>query len=240
MDVDGLLDSRNIELWDNLKSDWDIKVEVGDYDSPGVFTKNETAIIYMPKNQLNVPSFTHELLHVFLHAKGARIGNYITLYVREKLRLKNVLSENLIDHIGNCLSHIKMLPMFIQMGFDKRDFLSDYHINKLNDTVIDELKRNFKKKSLFGNPYFSKTYVDLYIGKYFAAKSCPNTDFDYSKGLHQLKMLNSELYSILDNLMNKWIDFDVNEIEDPLSPYIDMQFEFVDEIENWLKSNKTK
>ena len=234
-----MLDSRNIELWDNLNSIWDIRVEVGDFANYEVFTKNKASVIYVPAKQINAPSFAHEMLHIFLQTKDVRIGNCISLSIKEKPHLENVMSESLIDHIGNYLAHIKMLPIFIQMGYDRSEFLSDYHVNKLNDTDIHDIKMNFIKKSFWGCARFNKIYIDFYIGKYFAAKSCPNVDFDYSKGLNELRTINTKLYTVLDNLMSKWIDFDIAEIDNILSSkYFEMQFEFVDELERWLNRKR--
>ena len=242
--VENLLDSRNIDMWKYLNSVYNIKVEFGNYksydnyESYGVFSKGKSATIYVPKNSLDIPSFTHELLHIFLRVKEICISGHLLLAVRNEPNIKNVLSERLIGHVGNCLEHIKMLPIFVEMGFKENNFIDDYTVNKLSKEDIETLQKNFCVKPLLGSPYFSKIYVDLYIGKYFAAKVCPNRSFDYSDGLNALKSINPELYSILDKFMGAWVDFDINNTDPITGGYHSMVYSFTSELEDWILSNK--
>jgi len=240
--IDELLDYRNKHLWENLINVCDINIDVGDYNNYGVFSKGETHLIYIPKNQLCISSFTHELLHIYLETKSIRIGNLMLIYIKEKKLAKIVLTEGLLEHIGNCLAHIKMLPIFEQMGFDKSEFLSDYNVNKLEAKEIKDLKGNFKKKTWYGRTYYDKTNIDLYIGKFFAANACPNSNYNYTDGLSELKLINSGLYGILNEFLFKWINFDIKKIDDAIqfADYSLMQFEFVDSLENWFKNNRVK
>jgi hypothetical protein len=238
--IETFLDDRNVNLWHYLKERQNIKVEVGNYGSCEVFSQGKDSIIYVPRNRVDIPGFTHELLHIFLRTKDIYIGSGLLLTVREKPHMQNVLSESLINHIGNCLSHIKMLPLFIEMGFQEMDFIDDYDVNKLNEEDINDLQKNFHKRPWFRNPYFDKVHVDYYIGKYFAAKACPNSNFDYSNGLGALKSINSELYNILNDFMTEWIAFDINDMDPITGGYFLMDYHFTERLENWILNNRIK
>jgi hypothetical protein len=238
--IEKLLDNRNIELWNHLNSIHDITVEFGDFYEYGVYSINDSSVIFVPQDKIDIPGFTHELLHIFLRTKDVYIGSDLSLRVNEKPHLQNVLSKRLIDHIGNCLCHIKMLPIFTEMGFCERDFITDYGVNKLNEDDVRLLQKNFRKKPLFGNSYFNKLYIDGYVGKYFAAKSCPNKAFDYSGGLGSLKSINAELYTILDDFMNEWLNLEISDISPITGGYIIMAYNFINRIENWILNNKIK
>jgi len=135
-----------------------------------------------------------------------------------------------------------MLPLFVKMGFDNSEFLDDYHVDKLNGAALIDLKRNFKKRTFLGKQYYQRIYVVLFIGKYFAARTCPNSIFDYAKGLGELKDIDRQLYNAADSLMSKWDSFDIEQLDDSLvsSSYYEMQFEFAEDIENWLKNKRIK
>jgi hypothetical protein len=240
MELKEFIDNRNVNLWKYLNSIHSIEVEFGDYDNYEVFSKNKTSIIYIPKNKIDIPSFTHELLHILLWTKGIYIGNGLMLSVREKPFLQNILTESLIEHIGNCLSHIKMLPVFKEMGFSENEFISDYNVNKLDDEFINDLNKHFYKERPNGGYCFNETYVEYYIGKYFSAKSCPNSNYNYSKALENMKRINTQLYDILDDFVNKWVGFDIDNIDVLTGGYRLIEYNFEIKIENWIANNRIK
>jgi hypothetical protein len=234
-----LIDSRNVDLWSYLKAVHNINVDFGSYDSYGVFSKGNDSTIYVPQDRLSASAFTHELLHILLRTKDIFIGSSL-LRFRQNPNLCAILSEKLLEHIGNCLSHVKMFPIFVAMGFDKKEFISDYNVNKLSKEDVSVLQKNFHRKSLFGGVYIDGACVDFYIGKYFSAKSCPNSSFDYSENLYALKCLNPELFSILDGCMNEWINLDIDDTDPITGSYLSITYPFENALEDWVLSNKIK
>src|SRR5690606_16920024 len=97
--------------------------------------------------------------------KELYFGSSLENLIRGNEILNRILSDNLIEHFGNCIDHIKMLPIYLELGFDKKKFINDYDINKCTKAEIKQLKENFR----CGRSYYGKA-VDFYIGKYIAVK----------------------------------------------------------------------
>ena len=69
-----------------------------------------------PKNRICADSFTHELLHIYLRSKGVFIGARLKRKLQSSKTLSIIYSEPLLEHLGNCLDHIKMLPIYLELG----------------------------------------------------------------------------------------------------------------------------
>ncbi len=228
--IEGLVDSRNSLLWNELNSTCSISIESTELDEYAISSKDNNSIIYVSKNNINSSSFTHELLHLLLRKKGVNIGTLLSLLVRNKRFLSNIFSEGLIDHIGNCLCHVKMLPPFLEMGYKKEDFISDYGINKLTESDLLEIKALLLDNSTSG--------INFFIGKFFAAKACPNNDFDYSSNLKLMQEMDTELYCILDDFFLAWNQYDYTD-ENPITGgYREFLSDFIAQLEDWSQ-NKT-
>lgn len=145
MDTNGLIDNRNLGLWNSLIMVHDIEIRKEMRPDYLAFSKSGKTIISVPYDNIDPASFTHELLHIYLRTKDIFIGGGLTLSIKESEILSRIFSDNLIEHIGNCLDHIKMLPEFLDLGFDENDFLSDYSVNKLTDKEILKIKKHYCK-----------------------------------------------------------------------------------------------
>ena len=133
-----------------------------------------------------------------------------------------------------------MFPEFVKLGYDPTEFLSDYSENKLTNDEVFIIKKHFIKTGFFRKVYYNKTAIDLYIGKYFAAISCPNKTFDYSSQLSDLKYIDPELYRILDDFVIAWKSFDYNDKDPITSGYHSLLFDFIDNLENWTSGKTIK
>ncbi len=232
MDTAGLVDNRNLELWTTLNTKFQIDIIKEDRDSHSVFTKNGKATIRVPLNP-QVSAFTHELLHIYLTLKEVYIGGAIALHVKEDAILSKFMSDNLTTHIGNCLEHIKMLPEYLKMGFKREDFILDYSVDKLTDEELRSIRKHFKTKPIFQKEQFNSKAIDLYIGKYFAIKACPNLTFNYESGLNELKKIDSELYSILEIFITGWDKYDYNESDLITGGYNDIVLDLATGLSDW-------
>lgn len=228
-----LIDDKNFELWNTLKQVQNIEVNQEIRSDYLVSSENSESIIYVPVDNLDSASFTHELLHIDLRVKKILLGSCLTLIVRESPRLQRIISEKLLDHLGNCLDHIKMLPAFIQLGYDESQFISDYSINKLPNSQLNEIKKYFVSNGA-NKKYFSLA-VDLFIGKFFAVKACPNKSFKYDEQLDKLRKIDRKLFQILDNFYSKWVNFDYLDTDPISGNYHFLAIDFIDELETWMK-----
>lgn len=236
-----LLDERNIELWRQLNVSCDIDVKFEDRTTYGLYSKGKKSTVYVPNSFLSAAGFTHELLHIYLRTKNVYILTGVLLMIREAPHMQNVLPESLICQAGGFLEHMKMLPIFKDMGFDESDFISDYFLDKLDDSKINELRNNMIKNPIFGRPYFNKYYVDLYIGTFFSARACPFTlllagDCKFN----ELRAICPDVYDVLDVFLTKWSDFDINNIDPIFNEYNTMENELYYGLEEWILNNRIK
>ena len=88
--IEGLVDSRNSLLWNELNSTCSISIESTELDEYAISSKENNSIIYVSKNNINSSSFTHELLHLLLRKKGVNIGVYKVLDSTTGQVLKNI------------------------------------------------------------------------------------------------------------------------------------------------------
>jgi len=229
MNTKGLVDSRNKDLWDLINKEYTCSIEyITDTQEYGCFTKNNTAILYVPKSSINPDSFTHELLHIYIRMKQVFIGSSLKSNITSNPRLNKFYSLPLIEHIGNCLDHIKMLPLYLAMGYKRELFIQDYNLTKCSNEEIQNLQNYFQ----FG-PSYNGSAIDLFIGKIFAIRACPNNEIDYRSKLIALKKINSALFEINQNLIDDWIQLDID-VNDPLElGYIGLVLDYCDRMNEW-------
>lgn len=239
MDTTGLIDNRNLGLWNYLIMVHDIEIRKEKRPDYLAFSKSGKTIISVPYDNIDPASFTHELLHIYLRTKEVFIGGGLTLSIKESGILSRIFSDNLIEHIGNCLEHIKMLPEFLDLGFNENDFLSDYSVNKLTDEEILKIKRHYTTTILFKKVY-NASAVDFFIGKYFAASSCPNKSYDYQSQLKELEKIDPDLFQILETFLNDWKSFDYNDTDPITGSYHSLLFDFIENLEKWTNGKTIK
>ena len=138
------------------------------------------------------------------------IGNKFNTLIAGSKILKRVFSAKLLEHIGNCVDHIKMFPMYEDMGFDPEKFLTDYHTFKLQPSELSDLKKYYREQG-----QYNTAAVDLFIGKFMSVFADFNMDFDYETQLKQLRQIDPVLYDLLDKFLIEWEDFNV-ELEDKI------------------------
>lgn len=232
METTGLLDDRNSDLWNELNLVHEIIIQESKFPYYSSFSKNKTTIIYVPPADISPASFTHELLHIYLRTKEIFIGGGLMRSLKNSEKLSNIFSTELIEHIGNCLDHIKMFPEFLRLGYNESTFLSDYYANKLTFDEITKIKGNYKKNNLF-NEVYNSSEIDYFVGKYFAANSCPNKTYNYDRQLNELEKIDPDLFQILETFLTDWKHFDYNDQYPILGNYHSFLFDFIENLEKW-------
>lgn len=241
IDATQYLDSRNMELWEELNSSFNITIKNGQEYCYANYHINNNCTIYVPK--IGIPdsaSFTHELLHLYLSSHKIYIGGAIECFIREIYPLNTIFDKDLYDHISNCLEHIKMLPVYLNMGYPLESFLSDYNEEKITFERLEQLGKRYKKTSLLSSKY-NREAINHYIGIYFAIKADINPNHYYDHHLKILDGIDHTLYSILDVLWDEWNNYDVDKTrevwEDDYHKIIDR---FVNELTDWSNNKKFK
>jgi len=228
-----LVDYRNKSLFEELNKKYTISIKiVNDAQFYSAESINNTSTIFVPRSNFCKASFTHELLHIYIRSKDIFMGSFLSRKISSSKYLSKVFSNRLVDHIGNCLDHLKMLPIYLELGYEKNKFLFDFAQNKCTDQEIKSIKDQWN----IGNN-ISKQAFDLYLGKYFAATSCPNHKFDYDECLNSLKSINSELYSINEKLTTRWQAMKIDPDDFLDDDYIDIGSDYIKEMEDWVSIN---
>jgi len=233
----GLLDNRNEKLFQDLKSVHNIDVQFENRNDYACFSKDDHSTIYVPVSDKNPSSFTHELLHIYLRTKDVFIGAALKLDINDNHVLKGYFDDHLIEHMGNTLDHVKMFPLFTQLGFKQPDFIADFEVDKLTDAEIETIKSKFGAKWFFKTLKFNQAFK-LFIGNYFAVKACPNSNFNYEHKLSRLREIHPELYDINETFFNAWTAFDYNDGNQMLGGYRLFLYDYILELENIVANRK--
>ena len=234
--IDGLLDNRNSTLFKELEKNYTIKIElVNDTMKYECYSINNNSIIYVPESNICADSFTHELLHVYLRSKGIFIGARLKRKIQSSKKISIIYSEPLLEHIGNCLDHIKILPIYLELGFDRNKFIIDYDTKKCTNQEVEQIKK-YWKQGLINNAQV----IEFYLEKYFAIKACPNIDFDYGIYLQELIQIDKKLFSINEKLIKRWSEMKIDSQDVLEDNYIIIAEDYIDEMINWAKSVKIR
>jgi hypothetical protein len=224
----GLLDDKNLKLWKKLSSAFNINILHEDIEHYRFTPREAVMEIAVNKNAINPAQFTHELLHLDLRHKGIFSTSALKSEILKKENLKNLLTENTLELIGNCIAHVKMFPAFIKLGYQPCDFMSDYYVNKFSDEEASDLIKRF-----VSHGKYSAIGINVFIIKFFSARTCPNKEFNYKSNLDKLEKIDHELYSILDRFLNSWENFDIEKIK--TDEFQNLTSDFVDALEGWTK-----
>lgn len=229
-DINSFLDNRNQELWLKLKAQFKIDVQYHSHPWYAGFSENDTHIVYVP---IGMPpdsaGFTHELLHIDLRRRELELPAGIKFLIWGKPSISMCFSDELIEHIINCFNHIKMLPDFIELGYDPSRFISDFTENKFTDEEVEYIIVNYYNSA---TGIFNSTAIDYYIAKYIAARACPNTSFNYSNNFQSLNNLDPDLFFVLEKFYNDWAAYDRKNASIIIDPH-SIASDFVDHMDNW-------
>jgi hypothetical protein len=228
--LNGFLDERNIGLWNELQTCYQFKLEESTNQEASCYIAEQTAIFYLPLLSPSPEALAHELLHVYLHSKKVNLDVAIMRKINSSNILTRIFSPPLLEHMGNSLNHIKMLPYFLRLGYNKENFLYDHTVNKCTGGELKLIKGNYKVRN-----QYSCDAIDLYVGKFFAVKADTNQDYDYSQCLKELNKIDDRLFSILSKVLNSWEIFDIENTEASYSPIAD---QFYIDLKNWM-TNKS-
>lgn len=228
-----LIDSRNEKLWNTITDKYNISFKDSNNDEYSCYSKNDDITFYIVRDNLCKDSFTHEMLHVYLRMNDCFIGAGLKITICQSKILSSMLSFDLLEHMGNCLDHIKMLPIYLSMGFEREKFILDYNIHKCSPEELTSLKRNYRQ----GKKVNPKA-VDLYIGKYFAMLADPNDSFDYSNQLESLAKIDPLLYQINKRMIDFWHEIKIEDRQIMDDDYHSVLFKYYDNLKKWISKNK--
>jgi hypothetical protein len=238
VDVSLYIDDANKRLWETMNQSFNISIDYSSEDCYGNYMQNGDCTIYVPRmGEPDAASFTHELLHLYLPYHKTFIGGAIEGMMKETYPLNIIFDKGLYDHISNSLEHIKMLPIYLKMGYPIEKFILDYYDDKLTDDEVDRLCQSYKKGVLCIR--YNRMAINFLIGKFFAVKADINTDNHYDRQLAAMDKLDHELFSTLNDFWNGWIDYDIElKREAWENDYHGLVDNLVNDLTNWSKHKK--
>ncbi len=235
MDTNDLIDDKNLNLWEFLLKNCNIGVVREKRTEYFVESRQNESTIFVPYDNLNPAFFTHELLHIYLRVKNIFVGGHLKGLVLGDNELFKIFNYKLLEHIGNCLDHIKMFPEFVKLGYGENEFIMDYHIKKINEGELIDIKKYYFINFAFFWKIYNGKAINYYIGKYFSIKACPNKNFNYNLELNELKNIDKQLFQILESFLEDWRDFNIT-----IDDYHSFTHEFVLKIKAWIKPKYIK
>ncbi|MFD2871980.1 hypothetical protein ACFS5N_05840 [Mucilaginibacter ximonensis] len=233
IDLNQLIDDRNRPLWNTLNQHFKIDIQSSVNNEYHCYSINDTATIYVVPYDLSADSFTHELLHVYLRYRRVFMGAAFTNTVNSSTTLKRLLNVRLVEHVGNCLDHIKMHEQYEVMGFDPAKFILDFTLHKCSSSELRDLRKYYKQ-----NGMYNSQAISLYFGKFFAMCADFNPAFDYEKCFEALDKLDPQLFAILDQLVSDWEGFDIEDDDILRSDYHTMLTNFYESMKRWMTGKK--
>lgn len=224
------IDSRNQNIWNKIQSKFQIGFEDSLDENYGCYCQNDNVIFYINKNNLCIDSFTHEMLHVYLRLREFYFGGALQMNLGYDSIFSQIFSANLIEHIGNCLDHVKMLSLYIDLGFERRKFISDYDLFKCTDLEILNLQRFYKV-----NNAVNSKLAGTYIGKLVSIFADPNDSFDYSTHLSELQKIDPHLYKIVEDLFDQTKSIKIENRLSYENSYSTVVFNFKENLQTWIE-----
>ncbi len=196
IEISKLVDDRNRMLWEAINSAYVVDLAPSGSLEYRCYSQGNNATIFVATENLCSDSFTHELLHLSIYLKRVFIGTKLTLKISTSKILSKILDADLLEHIGNCLNHIKMLPIYLDMGYNREKFLFDYNEDKCTNEEIRMIQQAYKKGS-----FYNTLAVRLFIGKFMAVMADPNEAFNYDPCLMKLKSVDATLFHLLQEFV---------------------------------------
>lgn len=232
-----LVDERNQELWDAINSRYTVSFKPSFNDEHACHIQGDSVTFSVVEDRPSKDAFTHEMLHVYLSLKENYIGAALKRVVSGSNILRSIFSDALLEHAGNCLDHVKMLPLYLKMGFDREQFLLDYHEHKCSDNELSQIKKHYRS-----GKKLNLSAVDFFLGKVFAVLADPNPTLNYTLQKQELKRVDSFLFSITEKLFNNWHKVNLESTEP--SPtllnysYQDVAASYYQDLKQWITLNK--
>lgn len=226
MTIQDNINHQNVELWNELNSQFDFKLIYSRKEiSWRVNIEKRPIEIYTPSKEPDIPSFTHELLHIYIHTKGMSTDRDLLNSIYGTGSFSILTTNALFGKIHNFCSHTKMFPYFVNMGFEESSFIADrVKFSKMSYFIL---------RIMF---LFNRTRphaVADYIGHSMALLNDNETANKKHtlKSLNRLKKMNPSLFEIIEDFNKKWRNSeDLN-----LAYYFQ---EFDNELNEWLIENK--
>lgn len=224
------IDAKNRNLYDKLIERYQINLIKSAV--PEKNGRNELWLCASVENGFNITYFedidstaplTHELLHIDLINKGFVSNQALIPHI--KTGNKNLIFTPIVSHINNIYAHNKFYDLFLSLGYNESEFLSDYTLEITLETI--------KSKINCFNPMLPSVNFNIheYIAWFYTVKDNKNSDKAqvFQQLLSFLQQTDFELFRILDNGWVSWSQSNSVSNEHFLTLLFDL-------VENWYQA----
>lgn len=198
--IEKYINSKNENIWNELKSYYTFQLDYNPLEySWTCKIEGNKALIVTPNRKIEIDSFTHELLHIYLDYLGlSKYPDLISSIEGENSMGILVVESDLISHIYNFASHKKMFPLFKEIGFSEYNFVQERISFNENDLEI--------VRTGFLNGGKQSDFIHQFIGHSLALMNNVVEDDRPKclKFLEQLQNLKPDLFQIIEDFDNTW------------------------------------
>lgn len=223
--INDFINSQNKWLWDYLSLKYKIELIYEPKETSWRIDIMNSSIkkVFSPSKNVDIPSFTHELLHLYLHDLGMSTTKELMHSMYGKKSFKVLTKNGLFSVIHNFCSHKKMYPYYTQMGFCSEDFVSKHA--RISVVSFYDIKFRLFIHSLSGVTDYIGNVMSFYnnMGENYMAYN--------QSHLNKLRKISPSLFEIIKRLNEKWESSNGLDLATPFQ-------EFDLDLDNWLHENK--
>jgi hypothetical protein len=223
------IDARNLHLWNVIKKNRSLSFEVTQDSVYSVMHDDTTAIFFIPDAPPSIESFSHELLHVYIEIKGFKLSSLVTMFMAKSLTLQPIVSPELLLHVGNCIDHKRMLPLYLECGFARELFIHDYQKERYQEFEILAAETLIHTSSWHAG-------ANIFIATFFSIMANLNDVQDDAATLFRLQGADPQLYSILWDTWHRWESRKTFEVYHQFSYYLDDANFLIESLEQWVEA----
>jgi hypothetical protein len=222
--IDNYINDQNRKIWNDLSSKYTIELLYNPKEFSWKINTEDShrKIITTPTKKVEIDSFTHELLHLYIDDLGMSTPKEILYSINGQQSFDILTKKGLFSIIHNFCSHKKMFYYYIEMGFSEDKFVSSPA--KFGFFTYLSLKRKIKNNLEEGITDFIGNAIALF-------NNMGHKKAEYnSKKLAQLKKLSPNLFEIVEKFDQEWNDLENFNFLIPFK-------NFNNELEVWLEEN---
>ena len=222
-----LIDDRIKYYWEQVESKFNVTFSQASDGIYGCYTIGDSVTFYIDYDNLSKDSFAHEVLHAYVSAERCHISGCLKNTIKGNTALDSLFSVSLLDHIGNVMEHMKIYPIYCELGFDKNIFTIDYLESKLTKADVESLRTLYKSINYLAS--------DRFVGKLIAALADPNSEIDYSLQLIQLRKFDPDLFDLTFKMIERWRRTKFRNVSVAEDDYNTVIWEYFKGLEIWIR-----
>lgn len=183
----------NTEYWDKVLEKYPrLIIEETTSDVSGAWSNITDAKITINIKSNFDSTLTHEMLHLYLDYLQIRPSQVLSQKSFDYYWIRELFDRSEFDDTGNLMSHIKMFPIFTDLGFEDSSFIENFNAIEVSKKIIRELKEAYQY--LKGNEILTRKYVRNYFKAMFLMNGCINKKIHYFENKEVLRKNDTKLF----------------------------------------------